>query len=225
MVIIDEMIFIINQMLNFYGSIYSGEIISAIIILIIGAIFASEVSKLVKKIIDKIGADKALDKTGAKKYIKKGGIKLSISDLISWLVKWFFMLLALMFAIDYLNLPQATEFLGNVLSYLPSIMAALVIFTIGLVISQMVYEAISGVGAATGIKTYNVAAILAKWIIAVMSMLVVVEQVGIGSQILQLFAVGNSIMFAIAGGIAFGLGGQYHAKEILDDVKNKIYNK
>ena len=218
----DYYFMMLNIILEFYQSLISERVVYAVIIFIVGLIFAIEISKFVKRIVQKMGIDRSLEKMGVKDFFKKAGIKFSISDLIAWMVKWFILLFALMSAVDILNIPQASNFLSLMLGYLPSLFGALIILTIGLVVSQLVYEAIEGGAKATGIKVYHLTAIAFKWMIIIITFLVVLEQIEIKTEILKIFAGGFSLMLAIAGGLAFGLGGQYHAKELLDDLKNKL---
>ncbi len=212
----------LGEMVNFYRSLLSERLVASMIILAVGIIFALELGKLTKKVVQKAGVDKALENTGTKNFLKKGGIKFSFSDLLGWFVKWFVIVFALMTSVDYLNMPQASKFLSDVLNYLPNLISALAILTIGIIIAQMVYEAINSAGMATGAAAYRLAALVAKWILLVITILVALEQFGIGMSMLTIFASGLSLMIAIAGGLAFGLGGQNHAKELLDGIKNRI---
>ncbi len=212
----------LSLMVDFYRSLISERMVYAAFTFIIGLIFAIELSKLTKRVLQKVGVDKTLEKIGIKNFFKRGGIKFSVSDISAWMVKWFILLFALMSAVDILALPQASNFLGVILGYLPNLFGALVILTIGLIVSQLVYEAVDGGAKATGIRMYHLAAVAFKWMIIIVTFLVVLEQVEIKTEILKIFAGGLSLMIAIAGGLAFGLGGQYHAKELLDELKNKI---
>jgi len=212
----------LSEMVNFYRSLLSERLVASMIVLAIGIIFAIELGKLTRKVIQKAGVDKALENTGAKNFLKKGGIKFSFADLLGWFVKWFIIVFSLMTSVDYLNMPQASKFLSDVLNYLPNLISALAILTIGIIIAQMVYEAINSAGMATGAAAYRLAALVVKWILLVVTVLVALEQFGIGMSMLKIFASGLSLMVAIAGGLAFGLGGQNHAKELLDGIKNRI---
>ena len=213
---------ILDLMLDFYYSLFSGGIVSAVVVLVAGVIFGVEIGKVAGRLAGKLGADKIFDLIGIKKFLKKGGIKFSIVSLTEWIVKWFIVLFSLMVAVDFLNLPRVSEFLSRILDYIPNLIGAIAVLTIGMIVAQMVYEAIKGSADATGIRAYNLVASVAKWIIIVITGLVVLEQIGIQTAVLQIFAGGLSLMIALAGGLAFGLGGQYHARELLDEIKNKV---
>lgn len=218
----DYYFMMLDLMVGFYRSLFSEGIIVAMIILIVGSIFAIELSKAAKKVVQKLRVDKTFDALGVKSFFKKGGIKLSIADLMEWIVKWFVILFALMMAVDSLGLPGVSSFLTKILDYMPNLVGALAILTVGLAIAQLVYEAIDGAAKASGIRIYGIAAVLAKWMLIIITFLVILEQIGIQTTILQVFAGSLGLMLALAGGLAFGLGGQYHAKELLDEIKNKV---
>ena len=218
----DYYFMMLNLMVEFYRSLFSEGIIIAMIILVVGSIFAIELSRAAKKVVQKLRVDKTFDALGVKSFFKKGGVKLSVADLMEWIVKWFVILFALMMAVDSLGLPRVSSFLTKILDYIPNLVGALAILTIGLVVAQLVYEAINGAAKASGIRIYSIAAVLAKWMLIIITFLVILEQIGIQTTILQVFAGSLGLMFALAGGLAFGLGGQYHAKELLDEIKGKV---
>jgi hypothetical protein len=218
----DYYFMMLNLMVDFYRSLFSEGIIIAMIILVIGSIFAVELGKAAKRVVQKLRVDKTFDALGVKSFFKKGGVKLSIADLAGWIVKWSVVLFALMMAVDSLGLPSVSSFLTKILDYIPNLIGALAILTVGLIIAQLVYEAIDGAAKASGIRIYSIAAVLAKWMLIIITFLVILEQIGVQTTILQVFAGSLGLMLALAGGLAFGLGGQYHAKELLDEIKNKV---
>jgi len=63
---------------------------------------------------------------------------------------------------------------------------------------------------------------LAKWSILVFSFLIALNQLKVGGDIIKIFVMGIVIAVAIALGLAFGLGGQGHAGEWINNLKRKI---
>ncbi|MCK5466814.1 hypothetical protein KAI56_04970 [Candidatus Parcubacteria bacterium] len=218
----DYYFMMLGLMVDFYRSLFSEGIIVAMIVLVVGFIFAVGLSKAAKKVVQELRVDKTFDALGVKSFFKKGGIKFSVADLTGWIVKWFVILFALMMAVDSLGLPRVSSFLTKILDYLPNLIGALAILTVGLIIAQAVYEAINGTAKASGIRIYSIAAVIAKWSLIIITFLVILEQIGIQTTILQVFAGSLGLMLALAGGLAFGLGGQYQAKELLEEIKNKV---
>lgn len=221
----DYYVMIFNEMVTFYQNLFSGGVAAAMLILAVGAVVSVELSKAAVELVKKMGADKALEAMGAKNFFKKAGIKFSVAEFTGWLVKWFVMIFALLAAVDILKLQEVSIFLQKILDYIPMLVGALAVLTVGMIFAQLVYEAIEGASVATGIKAYRFAAVVAKWVLIIITLLVVMEQTGIGTTTIQIFASGLSLMVALAGGLAFGLGGQYQAKEMIDEIKHKVAQK
>jgi small-conductance mechanosensitive channel len=218
----DYYFMMLDQMVNFYRSLLSQGVVIAIIVLILGGIVGVEFGKLVANVVRKMGVDKVLENTGVKEFFKKGGVKFSFARLMGWLAKWFIIMFALMTAVDLLGLSQVSDFLANILNYVPNLIGAVAILVVGLIVAQMLYEAIKSGTKALGMGVHSLIAAVVKWSIIVITVLVVLEQIGIKTAVLQIVAGGLSLMVAIAGGLAFGLGGQQHAKELLDEIKGKL---
>ena len=119
----------LDRMVYFYDSLISQGLISALIIMIIGLIFGHEFGKLTTSLVRNTGINKVLEKMGMKKFLKKGGMKFSVENLAGWIVKWFFIFFALMTAVDLLNLKQTSDFLNEMLFFVPNLIVALVILT------------------------------------------------------------------------------------------------
>jgi hypothetical protein len=213
-----------NDVNGYYQNLFpnAGGWISAIIILIIGIILSFEISKVVKIAAQKAGLDEVFERAGVKKFFGRAEAKILLSHLLAWIVKWFLLLFFITAAVNSLGLPQVSQFLTQILYYLPNLVVALAILTLGLLIAQMVYEALEGMSQAAGIEIYHLAAVGAKALIIIITILVILQQIGIQTTIIQIFAAGFALMIGLAGGIAFGLGGQNLAKELLEDMRNKL---
>jgi small-conductance mechanosensitive channel len=104
------------------------------------------------------------------------------------------------------------------------VLVAIVIMTIGLVVANFVSElveksvAMSDFITTTSIRTLKT---VAKWIIIVFAILAALSQLGVAPKLIQVFFTGVVMMFALAGGIAFGLGGKDKAREIIEKTFNK----
>ena len=115
-----------------------------------------------------------------------------------------------------------TLFLGEVVAYLPNVLISVVILLVGIVLGSFVYDVVT-----TAVKTAKLggASLLAgisKWSIFVFAFIAAMQQLGIATSLLQILTTGLVAMLALAGGLAFGLGGQEHAKKFLGRLKDDI---
>ncbi len=210
---------------NIMGFIPS--LFGALIILIVGLIIASMLGRLAKKIAELSKIDNIFEKSGTKKEAQDIGFNLSFSDVIGWLVKWFFIIATLIAVVDVLGIRQLTIFLENLVLYLPRVIIAVIILAVGLIISGVVKKGAFSSLQALRIreKPASLLSNIAKWAIVIFSFMAALVQLGIAANLIQILFTGLIVMLAIAGGLAFGLGGKNHATKVLDWIEKEMGHK
>ena len=213
-----------TQML--WGSImnYLPRLAFAMLVLIIGLIAASFLGKVVTRIVKKLKVDKILTTIGLSAKLKEFNIRLTISGLLGWVVKWFIVVAVLLTISGMLELTTVSVFLTEVLLYVPNVVVAIVILTIGLMVGSFISElvgksiATSDFVSPASAKTLRA---VTKWVIVLFAVMTALTQLNIGTQLIQILFTGIIMMLALAGGIAFGLGGKEHARDILNSALSK----
>jgi hypothetical protein len=195
--------------------------IVAIVVLILGIIVAASLSKLIKKLIELTRVDKLLEKLGVNDAFKAFG-KVSIGGIIGWLVKWFLIVVVLMAVADILQMSQINDFLKQVAAFLPNVVIAVVVMMIGFIGGNFVYEIVYRSVKATKMHSPRFLANIAKWSIIIFALMASLIQLSIAAALVQTLFTGLIAMMAIAGGIAFGLGGKDKAAEWLDSLEKKL---
>jgi hypothetical protein len=71
-------------------------------------------------------------------------------------------------------------------------------------------------------ETAKTIATVAHWAIIIFVGLVVLNQLGVATDLIRILFIGFVAMLALAGGLAFGLGGKDTAREVLERVKKKL---
>jgi len=203
---------------------YLPKIAFAILILVIGLILASLLGKLVTRIVRSLKVDKILTTMGLSNKLKESNINITISGVLGWIVKWFIIVAVLLTISGMLELTTVSVFLTEVLLYIPNVIVAVVILTIGLImgnfISELVGKSIATSDFVSG-SSVKVLRTVTKWIIIFFAVIAALAQLNIGEQLVQILFAGIVAMFSLAGGIAFGFGGKERAKELLDNVLDK----
>lgn len=197
--------------------------LAAIILLILGWLVGKLVAQLVKKVLEAIQIDRLADRLGMDRLSNQVGRKLSLSGLGAWLVKWFVIIAAFVAATDILNLTQVSDFLyQQVIPYAGNVIVAMAILLIGIVGANFLSEVVRGTVKAAGLHAASALAAITRWSILVFAVLATLTQLRIAPSFLQTLFVGIVAMIALAGGLAFGLGGQAHARKVLDDVESNL---
>ncbi len=203
------------------------DLLLAIIVLAIGLLLAGWLGKLANKIITFIKLDEALAKSGFSPKVEAAGIKFNLASLIGWLVKWFFIVVVLITVADILNWKQITEFLNAVVLYIPNVFIAIIILTVGLVAAHFVYNVVERTISVSKapVVTIRPLATLSKWSIVIFAILAALVQLGIATSLIEILFTGLVAMLALAGGLAFGLGGKEKASRWLDAIERELSQK
>ncbi len=199
------------------------NLVAAIIVLILGWILAIFLSKLVIKLLEMVKIDHLANQLGLQNLAEKMERKLSIAAFGGWLVKWFFFLGSFIAATDILGLEAVSSFLyQDVLAYAGHVIVAMAILLLGLLAAHFFAGIVVSAVKASGLHKGETLGALTKWAIVVFSIIAALSQLQIATAFLQDLFRAVVAMLAIAGGLAFGLGGKDHAKKALDNIENGL---
>lgn len=201
---------------------YLPVLIGAIVVFVVGLIIAWALRVVVEKVVKAVRVDDLMIRLKVTDLFRKAGLNLHVGSLLGWMVKWFVVVVFLIAAADIMGWSQITAFLNDVVAYIPNALVAVVILLVGIVLGAFVYEVVlKGVQAAK-LGGEKLLAGIAKWAIFLFAFIAALQQLGIASALLQTITTGLVAMIAIGGGLAFGLGGQDHAKKFLGKLKEDI---
>lgn len=192
------------------------------VIIIIGWIIAVAAGKIVRQILKAINIDSLLTTVGLSERFEKSGIKISLVKIGENAAKWIITLLAVTIATESVGLNQVSVFLNNILNYIPNIVIAVIILGIGILIAEFAYKFVAGSFKTASFGSPKIYGELAKWSIIIFALLIALDQLGLQLEFIKILFTGVVAMAALAGGIAFGLGGQGMAKEFLEKAKERM---
>ena len=202
------------------------KLIIALVIFIIGWGVAVALGKVVEQIVKALKVDVALKSVGAEEPLERAGMKLNAGEFLGGLVRWFVILVFVLAAIDVFGLTQVTEFLrGVVLVYIPQIIVAALILVAAALLSDVAQKVVEGSAKAAHLPSSGLLGGMAKWSIWIFAILTALYQLGIAGPFVQTLFTAFVAMLALAGGLAFGLGGKEHASKFLDRLKSDISSR
>lgn len=196
-------------------------LISALIVFVVGWIVAVALGKLVAQLIKALRIDQLLEKLAFEKALERAGMKLDSGSFIGGLVRWFLIIAFLLAAANILGLNQVSDFLRDVLLYIPNVVVAALILVIAALIADIVERVMRGAVEAMGHRGALVG-VVARWSIWIFAFTAVLLQLGIAVTLVQTLVTGLVAAIAIAVGISFGLGGKDAAAAFLDKVRSEL---
>jgi hypothetical protein len=197
---------------------YVPKILAGTIVLLIGIIIASLVKQLV------LGTFKALRVEG---ILRRYGVpeakgEFTWSNIFSEIAKWFVIIIFLLPTVDIWGLPRVVTILNELLLYLPNVLVAVIIAVVGFVLGSLAHDLILASVKGVSSVTANSIASITRWAVNIFVILAVLNQLGVATDLIRILFTGFVAMLAIAGGIAFGLGGQSSAKDMVEELRRKF---
>lgn len=201
------------------------ELIGAIIVLIVGLIIATGLGSFVEKLISALKIDNLLRRLGLETYLTRAGLRLNTGRFLGEIVKWFLIIAFVLAACDILGLFAVSGFLRDVLLYFPNVIVAALIMLAAVLIGNFLRHLIKAPVRGARLHGANFLGALTWYSIITFGFLAALMQIGVAVAIINTLITGFVAMLAIAGGIAFGLGGKDFASSLLGKFRDQVENK
>jgi len=199
------------------------SLVAALVVFFVGWALSLFVGRLVEKLLVILRINQAFENIkGLKDAAGRAGLKINIPLLIGEIVKWFLIIVTLLAATDILGLQDVAAFLRQVLSYIPNVVVAALILVIATVLANFVYRTVLASVNAAGFGGGAAVAAIAKWSIIIFAFMAALTQLGVAVALIQTLLTAVFAMLALAGGLAFGLGGKEMAAKWLKKVEADV---
>ena len=215
------MIELINVILfDFFKNLgaFLPNLFGGLLILIVGLLIGGIVKHLIVTVVTFSKIDLLFHKT---KLIKKEEVNIW-TEVLSEILKWMLIIVFLVPALEVWGLSRATTVVNEILFYLPNVVVAVVIAFVGILASNLTADLVRHSVKTMGSTASNGLAVFTRGTIMFFTVLVVLNQLGVAQDLVRILFTGIVAMLAIAGGLAFGLGGKDAAKEVLEELRNKL---
>lgn len=201
------------------------NLIIAIAVFIIGWLVGSGLGRVVAQIIDSLRVDSALRGAGLEEILNRAGFSLNAGAFLGGLVKWFVVIVFLLGSLETLHLYEVTNFLKeDVLSYLPQVIAAVLILLVGAVVAQFTQTVVTGAAKAAGVEHANMLGSVARWSLWIFAIMAALSQLSILTVFVQTLFTGVVVAVSLALGLAFGLGGQEAAARFIEKLRKEMHS-
>lgn len=205
------------------------NIILALIVFTIGYLISVGIGKLVTEILKSIKFNKLFEKEGWKKAMQRAEIDVDPSAFIGAIIKWVFVVVSLLLAVDILRLSEFAGFLSSVLDYIPRVIVAILVFVVAVIISDIIEKIVRVAVEKMKVGYGYVASLIVKWAIWIFTIFLILDQLLPTSLLIKTLYTG--IVYGVIGalslgvGLAVGLGGKDVARDVLEDIRKKIKEK
>ncbi len=191
------------------------RLLLAIVVLVVGWLVAKLVRFAIVKALHAINFNVVTEKAGIDRFLSQGGADVDTIRVLGGLFYWLVILAALMIAFNSLDLAYVTDLLGRVVLFVPRVMVAVVILVFGAYFARFIGTAVTTYLRNLGAREAGLMGRLALYAIMTFAIMIALDQLGLGDIIRETFLVlVGAIALALA--LAFGLGGQKRAADLLE---------
>ncbi len=191
---------------------YLPALVGALVIVFAGYLLAKLLERATDRALAKLGLNRWLERGGVLEAVERTGWRAAPSRVFAAILFWLTMFVVIIIAANALGLTALADVFQQLVSYVPSVIAALVIVLVGIVLGEFVDGLImASAGAIPGGPTL---ARVGRAGVVILAIFMALQTLGVASDIVTL---AFGIIFgavAIAAALAFGLGNRELAGEI-----------
>ncbi|OGY57379.1 MAG: hypothetical protein A3D47_01570 [Candidatus Colwellbacteria bacterium RIFCSPHIGHO2_02_FULL_43_15] len=201
------------------------SLVGALIVLIVGLIFASVLASLLEKVVGTLKVDKALSRAGIGEYVERAGLDLNTGKFLGQVLYWLVVIIVIMTISNFLGLNDLSFFLFNALSYVGHVIVGVAIMLATVILANFLRRVVKASVMSAKLHAAGFLSTLAWWSVIVFGLVIALDQIGVNTIIIQTVITGIIAMFAIAGGIAFGLGGKDYASNLIQKFRDNVEHR
>jgi hypothetical protein len=196
--------------------VFLPKLILAIIIIIAGWLLAKFLKLLVIKGLQVINFHVLTEKAGIDGFLQQGGIKTGMSGILGVLIYWLVILVTLVIAFNGLGLTYVTDLVSRVVMFIPKVIVAVLILAVGMYFARFIAQTVSAYCKNVGLEDADLLGRISQYAIMTFVVLIALDQVNVVTDIIR-----QSFLILLAGlvlalALAFGIGGQKTAAELLE---------
>ena len=195
------------------------NIIGTIIVLFIGWLVTKLIVKIIKKALKLAKVNKLDDAINDIEIVEGKKLNFDTVKVVSNFVKWVMYIMLLIMASDIMNLTMISEQISNLLGYLPQLFSALVIFTIGLVLANVIKKGLKSFFESMDLSGAKIISQGVFFIILIFTSITALNQAGVNTDIITSNLTMILAAFLLAFSLAFGFG----AQKVVGDVLKAFY--
>jgi hypothetical protein len=192
------------------------SLLGALVILLVGWLVARLLKAALTRLLVAVRLERFSQKTGLSRFLSRGDIKHSLADVLGTVLFWLVLLFFVYLAADVLDLTLVQDALNRIISFLPDLVAAVVIMIVGVVLASLIKGVVRVAAGNYNLAHQELIATVVQYLVVFFSLAMALEEVGVATPILV-----NSVLIIIAAiafgfALAFGLGSKDLAARIVE---------
>ncbi len=209
-IVIDALTRILSDIINFIPNLING-----LIILIIGYLISRIVGWILSTVLRRLRFDPLVERTGITGSLRGLGIRTPLSQLLGQTIFTLLLLSFLITSTRLMGLEAVAILLQQLLTFLPNIIAAVVIFLVGGIVAQFAGSIVTATATASGMSNATRVGRAVQYLISLFVGVLALGQLGVDTAILVTAITIMIAAFGLALGLSLGLGARSLVTHIL----------
>ncbi|MFD2726231.1 mechanosensitive ion channel family protein [Hyunsoonleella rubra] len=191
------------------------NLLAVFVLLFVGWLLTKFIVRIVKKALKLAKADKLDDKINEIEIVEGKKLQFDTVKIVSKFVKWVMYIMLLIMALDVMDLTMISERISELLGYLPQLFTALVIFTVGLILANLIKKGIRSFFESMDLSGAKIISQVVFFIILTFVSITALNQAGVDTEIITSNITMILAAFLLAFALAFGFGAQKVVADLL----------
>ncbi|PWU24312.1 hypothetical protein C5B42_00110 [Candidatus Cerribacteria bacterium 'Amazon FNV 2010 28 9'] len=193
------------------------RLLASLVILFVGITLSRWVKNVVVHTLEKLRGTAQAEKTPLQSFLKNAEITSKIEVLIGGVVYWILLLIVLQTSMSVLGLSVISTVLNQILLYIPNVFSALLVILFGVLLAGIAETVVKGAVKTIDPRGARVMGTLTSYFVMGIAIMAGISELGIAQQFINTLFTGLVAAFAIAIGLAFGLGSKETVAKIMDE--------
>lgn len=218
--LVDPLTDLVRTVLLFLPTLFSG-----LLALVIFLIVAGTLAVLVEKLFGFLHVDAFLRKLGLEPYVERAGLQLNSGVFFGKFAYWFVMVAGALAVSEIFGLVAFAAFLQGILGSIQNFVAALLIVLLAALVADFLRGVVSA--SVMGLQAHSAKFIglVTWWVVIVFGFMTALQQVNVDVSFFRDIILAVVFAFALATGIAFGLGGKEYAASLLERFRRQVEHR
>ncbi len=182
------------------------KLLAALGTMVAGWLFSKLVEAITRRILRRVGVDKLVAVSGATSPSDSATFKRLPSSVLARTLFWIIITTFGLFAVRVLEIKALDSIVGRLIAYVPDVIAAVAIVAVGMFTGRLVKNLIGSAAAATELIYVSRLGSIANALVIIAFSILAIEQLGIRTELIVIFAATVIVAVGITMGIAFALG-------------------
>ena len=199
--------------------------LGAIIIFLLGLIIAGWLKTLIIKLLNLAKITGHFKNVSLNEFLKNAQITQKVEVVIGEIVRWLVIILFFVASINILGLSAVSDFLNGIISGIPTVIAAAIIFVVGVVIAGFLEKIVKGSLGSGDPALSRLTGKVVSYATLTIFILAAISQLGIARFFIETTFTGFIAALAIGIGISTGLGSKDLVKTLIENWYKNIKSK